>query len=184
MNYSQINTSNITFYEDEKTFQDIHRAIKLTSENISQEEKKNEKEHEKTHTQNDVENKVPVPGIVDYESDSEKVAEMVVENEIGEMKIDENSVDSVEMHDKYGLYKMFWGLQEFMCTENVKRFVDCAAVVGEAGNDVIRYYITRFVVIVIIIIVITKKLVATIIIVIILINVIAVLFNVRQQVTI
>jgi hypothetical protein len=100
------------------------------------------------------------------------------------MKVDENSADSVEMHEKYGLYKMFWGLQEFMCTENVKRFVDCAAVVGEAGTDVIEYYITRFVVIVIIIIVITTKLFITIIIVIILINIVTILFNVLQQVII
>jgi hypothetical protein len=121
---------------------------------------------------------------VDYESDSEKVEEMVVESESGEIKIDENSADSVEMREKYGLYKMFWGLQEFMCTENVKRFVDCAAVVGEAGTDVIKYCITRFVVIVIIIIVSTTKLVIATIIVIILINTITIVFNVRQQVNI
>lgn len=112
---------------------------------------------------------------MDYESDSEKVEEMAVESEIGEMKIDEDSADSVEMHEKYGLYKMFWGLQEFMCTENVKRFVDCAAAVGEAGTDVIRYDITRYVVIVI-----TSKLVITIIIVILLIDIIPILFNARQ----
>ena len=130
VSYEQINTSNITFYEDEKAFRDIHKAIHTMSENIPQPQLQVEVEVEEDKKKN-----IPVPGIVDYESDSEKVEEMVVENRIDNDEINENSEDSIELSEKYGFYKMFWGLQEFMCTENAKRFVDCPAImIGETGK--------------------------------------------------
>ena len=119
------------------------------SENIPQPQVEVEVEEEKKKN-------TAVPGIVDYESDSEKVEEMVVENEniIDNNEINKNSEDSVEMSEKYGFYKMFWGLQEFMCTENAKRFVDCAAVmIGEEGkiSDVLLHLLLSSIVNVIII---------------------------------
>ena len=105
------------------------------SENIPQPQVEAEAEVE---VEEEKKKNTPVPGIVDYESDAEKVEETVVENGINEIdnnEINENSEDSVEMSEKYGFYKMFWGLQEFMCTENAKRFVDCPAVmIGETGK--------------------------------------------------
>ena len=143
--HEQINTSNITFYEDEKTFRDIHKAIHTMSENIPQLQPQVEVEEEKNKN-------IPVPGIVDYESDSEKVEEMAVENKIDNNEINENSEDSVELSEKYGFYKMFWGLQEFMCTENAKRFVDCPAVmIGEIGKT----STTTLIIVIIIIVIVT-----------------------------
>jgi hypothetical protein len=86
-------------------------------------------------------------GIVDYESDQEKT-----ETEVKE----EGSVEAIEIKDeiitlspeakkvaaeseilkkRYELYKMFWGLQSFMSSENSKRFEDPAkTAVGAVGT--------------------------------------------------
>ena len=94
----------------------------------------------------DEKNILPGKGIVDYESDQEKVPESSELNK-NEEKMDvviaenENNIncensDSADVRAKYGLYKLFWGLQSYMSSENVKRFSDCpaGAGAGEGGG--------------------------------------------------
>jgi hypothetical protein len=87
-------------------------------------------------------------GIVDYDSETEKNEEMIVnETEKEDDIIDENSPESVKLREKYMLYKTFWGLQSFMSSDNVKRFVDAptaAATTSNTGTTFIRISNTFF----------------------------------------
>jgi hypothetical protein len=80
-------------------------------------------------------------GIVDYDSETEKNEEMVLsEIEKEDTVTDENSPETVELREKYGFYKTFWGLQSYMSCENAKRFVDApiaAATASNTGNIII-----------------------------------------------
>ena len=86
-------------------------------------------------------------GIVDYESDQEKAEEITetikiekTEKNLVEIKnkmdvdvdvdidIDIENSDSAEVRTKYSLYRLFWGLQSYMSSENGKRFTECPSV--------------------------------------------------------
>ena len=84
-------------------------------------------------------------GIVDYESDQEKTEDITetikiekTEKNLVEFKnkmdvdvdvdIDIENSDSAEVRTKYSLYRLFWGLQSYMSSENGKRFTECPSV--------------------------------------------------------
>ena len=78
--------------------------------------------------------------IVDYDSDGDKMEENINidPSKTSDALTDENSPESVLLKEKYESYKMFWGLQSFMVTENAKRFVEVptiAAATLDAGDD-------------------------------------------------
>lgn len=110
--------------------------------------KKRGREMDVTDSDNAVVNEASVNGeqirstssIVDYDSDGDKNEENanIESSKTSDALIDENSPESVVLKEKYESYKMFWGLQSFMITENAKRFVEVptmAAANSDAGSD-------------------------------------------------
>ena len=90
-------------------------------------------------------------GIVDYESDQEKNEEITesikiekTEKNLAEIKnkmdvdidVDVGNSDSAEVRTKYSLYRLFWGLQSYMSSENGKRFTECPSVIAMADVNV------------------------------------------------
>jgi hypothetical protein len=149
----QINTSNTTFFEDEKTFREIDTALKLRTDtalntSVNKKEKdfklknnsrsavESESEMSVVDGKDDVKGKKESAlGIVDYDSETEKNEEMALsEMEKEDTVIDENSPETVELREKYGLYKTFWGLQSYMSCENSKRFVDTPTAAATTSN--------------------------------------------------
>ena len=160
----------MTFFEDEKTFREIDAALKLrtdtassTSDNKKDTEKSKDKDKERdkdikiknasnspmrgevcvADSKNDEKVKTESAlGIVDYDSETEKNEEMIVnETEKEDDVIDENSPESVKLREKYMLYKTFWGLQSYMSSDNVKRFVDAPTAAATTSNTGTIFYL-------------------------------------------
>ena len=85
-----------------------------------------------------LEKNVPAIGIVDYESDQEKSDEIDGKMKMNIVESGDEGPESADVRAKYSTYKMFWGLQSYMSSENSKRFTDCpaasAVAVGGGGG--------------------------------------------------
>ena len=148
--FLQVNTGNVTFLEDERTFFEIHTSIKAISDGVHQSQEINlnsnvndDENNTKMilESESNAKNILPEIGIVDYESDQEKTEEMTeimktektetnliqCENKM-DVDIDVENSDSAEVRAKYSLYRLFWGLQSYMSSENGKRFTECPSV--------------------------------------------------------
>ena len=83
--FLQVNTGNVTFLEDERTFFEIHTSIKAISDGVHQSQEINLNSNVNDDENNtkmilgsesNAKNILPEIGIVDYESDQEKTEEM------------------------------------------------------------------------------------------------------------